>query len=300
MKDILIIGAGMAGLTSAIYAVRAGKSVLVLEKEGIGGQIATSPKVENYPAAASVSGAELSDRLYEQATSLGAEVDFGCVTALKREEDGFIAVTEEGEIRAKSVILATGVKPRKLGVSREEEFFGRGVSYCAVCDGAFFRGMDVAVAGGGNTALSAALFLSGICRTVTLIHRRDAFRAEDYLQDEVRKKENIRLCLSANVTALSGEGALEAVTVTGVRGEERIPVSGLFVCIGKIADNAAFAPLVQLDAEGYIVASENCRTSAEGVFTAGDCRTKDIRQLTTAAADGSVAALAACDYLNRH
>ncbi|MBP3686569.1 MAG: FAD-dependent oxidoreductase [Clostridia bacterium] len=296
MNDILIIGAGMAGLTSAIYAVRAGRSVLVLEREGIGGQIATSPKVENYPAAASISGAELSDRLFEQATSLGAELDFGDVTSLEQTESGFVAHTEDGDFEAKSVIIASGVHHRKLGTPREEELFGRGVSYCAVCDGAFYKGKRVAVVGGGNTALSAAVFLAGICAEVTLIHRRDEFRAERYLVEQVKKLENVRIVTPATVEELLGEDKLSGLRLSN--GEE-IALEGLFVCIGKVPDNAAFSALVDLTEDGFIDAGEDCRTRTEGVFVAGDCRKKEIRQLTTAAADGSVAALAACDYLNR-
>lgn len=286
----------MAGLTSAIYAVRAGRSVLVLEREGIGGQIATSPKVENYPAAASISGAELSDRLFEQATALGAELDFGNVQKLEKTEEGFVATTEDGEFSAKSVIIASGVHHRKLGVAREEELAGRGVSYCAVCDGAFFRGKRVGVVGGGNTALSAAVFLAGIASEVYLIHRRDEFRAEKYLAEQVKKIDNIHVTTPATVEALLGEEHLSGVRLNN--GEE-LSLDGLFVCIGKVPDNGAFAALADLTEDGFLDAGEDCRTKTDGLFVAGDCRKKEIRQLTTAAADGSVAALAACDYLNR-
>lgn len=296
MKDILIIGAGMAGLTSAIYAVRAGRDVLVLERESIGGQIATSPKVENYPAAASISGAELSDRLFEQATALGAEVDFGDVVSLTKTEGGFAAETEDGTFEAKSVIIASGVHHRKLGVEREEELFGRGVSYCAVCDGAFYKGKRVAVVGGGNTALSAAVFLAGICEKVYLIHRREEFRAEKYLVEQVRKLANLEVVTPNTVSQLLGEERLGGLRLADGR---ELELEGLFVCIGKVPDNAAFSSLVDLTEDGFVDAGEACTTRTEGVFVAGDCRKKEIRQLTTAAADGSVAALAACEYLNR-
>lgn len=286
----------MAGLTSAIYAVRAGRDVLILEREGIGGQIATSPKVENYPAAASISGAELSDRLFEQATSLGAELDFGDVQKIEKTSDGFSVVTEDAVFEAKSVILAGGVHHRPLGIEREAELFGHGISYCAVCDGAFYKGKRVAVVGGGNTALSAAVFLAGICESVALIHRRDEFRAEQYLVEQVRKIANITLYTPATVTALLGDGSLCGVRLSDGR---EVSLDGLFVCIGKVPDNAAFANVVDLTEDGFIDASEDCRTKTDGVFVAGDCRKKEVRQLTTAAADGSVAALAACEYLNR-
>ena len=286
----------MAGLTSAIYAVRAGRDVLILEREGIGGQIATSPKVENYPAAASISGAELSDRLFEQATSLGAELDFGDVQKIEKTSDGFSVVTEDAVFEAKSVILAGGVRHRPLGIEREAELFGHGISYCAVCDGAFYKGKRVAVVGGGNTALSAAVFLAGICESVALIHRRDEFRAEQYLVEQVRKIANITLYTPATVTALLGDGSLCGVRLSDGR---EVSLDGLFVCIGKVPDNAAFANVVDLTEDGFIDASEDCRTKTDGVFVAGDCRKKEVRQLTTAASDGSVAALAACEYLNR-
>lgn len=286
----------MAGLTSAIYAVRAGRSVLVLEREGIGGQIATSPKVENYPAAASISGAELSDRLFEQASALGAELDFGDVTGIEKTENGFLVVTEDGNFEAKSVIIASGVHHRKLGVAREEELFGRGISYCAVCDGAFYKGKRVAVVGGGNTALSAAVFLAGICEEVTLVHRRTEFRAEKYLVEQVEKISNISVCTPATVAELLGEDKLSGIRLSDGR---EIDLEGLFVCIGKVPDNAAFSSVVDLTEDGFVDSGESCLTRTEGVFVAGDCRKKEVRQLTTAAADGSVAALAACEYLNR-
>ena len=286
----------MAGLTSAIYAVRAGRSVLVLEREGIGGQIATSPKVENYPAAASISGAELSDRLFEQASALGAELDFGDVTGIEKTENGFLVVTEDGNFEAKSVIIASGVHHRKLGVAREEELFGRGISYCAVCDGAFYKGKRVAVVGGGNTALSAAVFLAGICEEVTLVHRRTEFRAEKYLVEQVEKISNISVCTPATVAELLGEDKLSGIRLSDGR---KIDLEGLFVCIGKVPDNAAFSSVVDLTEDGFVDSGESCLTRTEGVFVAGDCRKIEVRQLTTAAADGSVAALAACEYLNR-
>ncbi len=286
----------MAGLTSAIYAVRAGRSVLVLEREGIGGQIATSPKVENYPAAASISGAELSDRLFEQASSLGAELDFGDVTGIEKTETGFSVLTEDGTFEGRSVIIASGVHHRKLGIAREEELFGRGISYCAVCDGAFYKGRRVAVVGGGNTALSAAVFLAGICEEVTLIHRRNEFRAENYLVEQIEKIPNITVCTPATVSELLGEDKLSGVRLSDGR---EIILDGLFVCIGKVPDNTAFSSLVDLTEDGFIDAGESCLTRTAGVFVAGDCRKKEVRQLTTAAADGSVAALAACEYLNR-
>ena len=295
MSDIIIVGAGCAGLTAAIYAARAGKSVTVLENEGVGGQISTSPRVENYPGIKSVSGMEFADRLFDQACDLGVELQLAHAEGIEKSEGGFTVKTDFGDLTGKAVILATGCKHRKLGLPEEERFAGKGVSYCAVCDGAFYKGKTVAIVGGGNAALQNALMLADICEKVYLIHRRDAYRAERQLAEQIGKVSNIVPVLNATVSALNGGDKLESVTVTQNGNEKKeIELEGLFVSIGQQADNAAFADVVALDEEGYIVAGEDCRTSCEGVFAAGDCRTKQIRQLTTAAADGAVAALAAC------
>ena len=293
--DILIVGAGCAGLTAAIYAARAGKSVTILENEGIGGQISTSPRVENYPGVKSISGIEFSDRLFDQACDLGVELQLARAESVEKAEGGFTVKTEFGDYTAKAVILATGCKHRRLGLAEEERFAGKGVSYCAVCDGAFYKGRTVAVVGGGSAALQNALMLSAICEKVYLIHRRDAYRAEEKLVDQINATANIEPVLNAKVRQLNGTDKLESVTVTqNDRETAELAIDGLFVSIGQQADNAAFSSLVALDESGYIIAGEDCKTSCEGVFAAGDCRTKQIRQLTTAAADGAVAALAAC------
>ena len=293
--DIVIIGAGTAGLTAAIYAARAGKKVLILENESIGGQIATSPKVENYPGFSEISGMEFSDRLYEQASALGVELELDKAEKITDNGDNKTVKTEYGEFTCKAVIIATGVKHRHLGIEAEEKYMGRGVSYCAVCDGAFYKGKDVAVVGGGNSAVQSAIMLSNICNKVYLIHRRDEFRCEKKLSDEVRAIENIELVLSSTVQNLKGEDKLTTVIIENKSGEtEEISAEGLFVLVGQIPENGAFADIITLDESGYIVAGEDCKTNVDGVFAAGDCRTKAIRQLTTAAADGSVAALAAC------
>ncbi len=309
MYDIIIVGAGTAGLSAAIYGVRAGKRVLVIEGKNYGGQIVNTPEVENYPGIYNISGFEFATNLYNQATDLGAEVIFAEVTGIedvkaseKRNETGDcikIACTSEGNYRCKSVILATGAKNRPLGVEREAELVGAGVSYCATCDGMFFRGKDVAVVGGGNTALEDAHFLSNYCNKVYVIHRRNEFRGEEKLSQRLHEKENVELVLSSTVTELLGEDMLEAVVVENVDTKERkkIAVSGLFIAIGQMPDNEKFADLIDIDSKGYIVATEDCMTSHEGIFVAGDCRTKQVRQLTTAAADGAVAALAACEYV---
>lgn len=292
--DILIIGAGCAGLTAAIYAARAGKEALVLETEGIGGQIATSPKVENYPGIKSISGLEFSDSLFEQATDLGVGLELEKALEIKKDADGVTVITDCAVRQAKACIIATGVKPRKLGIKDEDRFEGRGVSYCAVCDGAFYKGRPVAVAGGGNTALQSALMLADICSKVYVIHRRDEFRAEDALVRKARENPDIEFVLDSVVTGLDGADKLESVRFCRRDGSEgSLEVGALFVLIGKVPDNTAFSGVVDLDESGYIIADESCRTKTPRVYAAGDCRTKEIRQLTTAAADGSVAALAA-------
>lgn len=310
MKDVIIIGAGTAGLTAAIYALRAGKSVLVLEQGTYGGQIVNTPKVENYPGIEQISGYEFATGLYRQAEKLGMEYRSEKVTDLRLEDNAEakeelssasvevgnkIVETTKESYCARAVILATGAKNRPLGVEGEAEYTGRGISYCATCDGMFFRGKKVAVVGGGNTALEDAAFLSNYCEKVYLIHRRETFRGEEKLVRELQKKENVEFLLNKTVQALEGEMTLQAVILLDkISGEEsRLEISGLFVAIGQIPENEVFAKLVDLDENGYILAGEDCRTSVEGIFAAGDCRKKTVRQLTTAAADGAVAALAA-------
>lgn len=288
--DILIVGAGCAGLTAAVYAARAGKSVAVFEGAGIGGQIATSPLVENYPGIRSMSGMEFSTNLLEQAMAFGAELIPASVSGLRAEGELRVLSTDEGDFAAPAVILATGAHHRPLGLPDEERLAGCGVSYCATCDGAFYRGKTVAVVGGGSAALVSAGMLADLCGKVYLIHRRSEFRGEAALAERLRQRGNVTFCLERTVTALEGDDQLRAIVLSG---GERIELDGLFVAVGQDPDNAAFADVVALDEHGYIIAGEDCRTSMDGVWAAGDCRTKTIRQLTTAAADGAVAALAA-------
>ncbi|MDO4619292.1 MAG: thioredoxin-disulfide reductase [Lachnospiraceae bacterium] len=299
-KDLIIVGAGPAGLTAAIYGLRAGKSVLLIEAKAYGGQIINTPDIENYPGLAHVSGFEFAQALYEQVTSFGGELVYGTAAAVGEESGLKTVTTADGTVyTAKAVILATGAKNRPIGLEREEELIGRGVSYCATCDGMFFRKKTVAVYGGGNTALGDALFLSSICEKVYLIHRRDAFRGSAADLEKLKKCTNVEFVLNSNVTKLIGEEKLTAVEVTDkLSGKRReLEVAGLFVAIGQIPDNTAFAAVADLDKSGYIIADEDCRTKTPGVYTAGDCRTKTVRQLTTAAADGAVAALAASEAM---
>lgn len=298
--DIVIVGGGPAGLAAAIYARRADKSALILEKNGFGGQIAWSPKVDNFPGIPEISGAELADRMFSQALGLGAEAELTEVTAVSPTSGGFTVSTTDGDYAAKAVILATGAQHRRLGVDREEELSGSGVCYCAVCDGAFYKDRPVAVAGGGDAALQDALLLSNVCSQVYIIHRRDEFRAEAANVRAVLSRGNITRIMNSRIVALEGEGELSGIVVEDkATGEKRsIAVDGLFVAVGYEAANAAFAPVATLDESGWFVTGEDCAAGVPGIFAAGDCRTKTVRQLTTAVGDGAAAAVAACRYID--
>ena len=298
--DIIVVGGGPAGLSAAIYGRRAEKSVLVLEKNGFGGQIAWSPKVDNFPGVPEVSGAELADRMFSQALGLGADAELAEVTAVSPAPGGFTVSTPDGDYAAKAVVLATGAQHRKLGIDREDELAGNGVCYCAVCDGAFYKDRPVAVAGGGDAALQDALLLANVCSQVYIIHRRDEFRAEAANVSAVLSRGNITRLMNSRVVALEGEGELSGIVVEDkATGERRsIAVDGLFVAVGYEAANSAFAPIAKLDAAGWFTAGEDCAAGTPGVFAAGDCRAKTVRQLTTAVGDGAAAAVAACRYID--
>ena len=298
MKDILIVGAGPAGLTAALYARRAGKSVLVLEKETFGGQITHSPKVENYPGIAQMSGTFFADALLEQVLLQGAEVEMETVTAVEPQADGFAVRTEGETYRARAVILATGSRHRTLGLPHEAELVGKGVSYCAVCDGAFYKGQDVAVIGGGNTALQEAVLLSESCRHVTLVQNLPYVTGEQALLETLRTRENVSFITNAVVRELVGETQLRAIVLDRDGEAVELPVDGIFVAIGQVPENAPFRDVAVLTEQGYFDADERCLTATPGLFVAGDCRSKAIRQITTAAADGSTAAVAACRFLD--
>ena len=301
MHDIVVIGGGPAGLTAALYAARAGKSVLVLEQGGFGGQIALSPRVENYPGIPHMAGNLLADALVEQVLAQDVDVEVETVTAFSGENGAFTVTTEDGQHPCRAIILATGVTHRHLGLEGEEELVGRGVSYCAVCDGAFYHGRRVAVVGGGDTALQDALFLSATCAHVTLIHRRDQFRGEEKLVRQLQGCKNVDILLSHIPVGLESlDGELRGVALRDLKtGREfNLPVEGLFLAVGQEPHNGQFADLIRLTAGGYVDAGEDCRTNVPGVFVAGDCRVKEVRQLTTAVGDGAVAALAACKYVD--
>ena len=299
MTDIIIIGAGPAGLTAAIYARRAAKSVLVLEAMSYGGQIINTPDIENYPVAAHISGFDFATKVYNQAKELGATFKFQRAVEIRDNGDTKTVVTPKGEYEARAVIIATGSENRKLGVENEDKLVGRGISYCATCDGAFFRNKTVAVVGGGNTALEDALYLADIAQQVYLIHRRDSFRGEEATVSRLQERSNVTFVLNSQVTKLNADKKLESVEVTDKAGNTRtLAVSGLFVAVGRIPENQNFASVIELDGAGYAVAAENCRTKTPGVFVAGDNRIKDVRQLVTATADGAVAATEAVKYIN--
>jgi thioredoxin reductase (NADPH) len=303
MYDIIIAGGGPAGLTAAVYALRAGKTVLVIEKNSFGGQIAFSPKVENIPGFVQISGTEFADQLVEQAMNLGAEMELEKVTAVEKKGDIFAVSTEEGsEFEGKAVILALGVKHRTLGLSGEEELIGNGISFCAVCDGAFYTGQDVAMIGGGNSALQEALLLSEVCNKVTIVQNLAFFTGEQKLAEALAEKPNVEVLFSTVV----GEYITENGALTGLKlrseidgSESRIAVDGAFLAVGLKPENENFAALANLNNWGYFDSAEDCCTATAGVFVAGDCRSKHIRQVVTAAADGAIAAMAACRYLEQ-
>ncbi len=299
MVDIIIIGAGPAGMTAAIYARRASKTVLVLEAMSYGGQIINTPDIENYPVAAHISGFDFATKVYEQAKALGAAFKFEKAVEIRDNGDTKTVVTAKNAYDAKAVIIATGSENRKLGVEGEDKLVGRGVSYCATCDGAFFRNKKVAVVGGGNTALEDALYLADIAETVYLIHRRDQFRGENSTVEKLRQRANVQFVYNSQVTRLNADKRLQSIEVTDKQGNvTTLEVSGLFVAVGRIPENQNFASVVELDGAGYALAAENCRTKTPGVFVAGDNRVKEVRQLVTATADGAVAATEAIKFIN--
>jgi len=299
MFDLIIIGGGMAGMTSALYAARNNKKVLILEKESVGGQIAKSPKVENYPTQKEISGTELADMAFEQILALDVKFELENVSEISKENNIFTIKTDYNTYFAKSVIIATGAKPRMLDLPNESYFIGKGIYYCAICDGPFFTGKEVTLIGDANSALQYALMLSNYCTKVNLITLFDRFFGEKQLIDAVKNTKNIEIKHNLKAVALLGGLSLESVIFEKNDGT-RIShdTNALFVAIGQVPDNKIFEKLVDLDNNGYIIADENCKTKTDGLFVAGDCRTKNIRQVTTAISDGAVASTNACKYLD--
>ncbi len=302
MYDIIVIGAGPAGLTAAIYARRADKSVLVLERGTFGGQMTMSPKIENYPGFCQISGNELAEKLVEQALGLGAEIDMQEVISLNKSESGVFTVScSDVDFMAHTVIIATGSKHRMLGLPREDEFVGDGISFCAVCDGAFYADKTVAVIGGGNSALQEAIMLSDGCEKVYIVQNLDFLTGEEKLAAILRERKNVEIILGHTVEEILGVDSFSGIVIKDAKNGEktRLDLDGMFVAIGQVPENEQYSNLTTLSDRGYIVSDENCLTRTEGLFAAGDCRTKNIRQISTACSDGAIAALAACRYLDR-
>ncbi len=300
MIDVLIIGGGVAGMSAALYALRSGKKVLILEKESFGGQIATSPKVENYPSIKEISGEELAANLFEQITNLGVDFDVDTIHHIKKEDDIFYIEGDFGKYEAKSVIIATGVKHRKINIAGEEQLIGKGLSYCAVCDGAFFKNQDVAIIGDANTALQYALLLANTCNKVYLCMLFDRFFADDILVKRVKERENIEIIKNISLKKFIYDEILKGLEFINTQTEEKltIKVNGCFIAIGQVPNNEDFTNVVELDKNGYIIANEQMETMTPGLFAIGDCRVKKVRQVTTACSDGAISAIMAVNYLD--
>ena len=300
MYDIVIIGAGPAGLTAAIYARRANKKVLVLEAKNYGGQIINTSNIENYPGIEKISGFDYATNLYNQVLKQGAEIVFEKVVNIKELINEKQVITTEKTYTTKAIIIATGADNRKLGIDNEDNFIGKGISYCATCDGSFFKGKDVAVVGGGNTAIEDAEYLSDIVNKVYLIHRRDEFRGDIVSVNKLKEKPNVEFILNSKVTKLNGENFLESIEITdNSNNTKTININGLFIAVGKIPENENFKDLINMDDKGYIISDELCHTNVEGIYVAGDNRVKNLRQLVTATSDGAIAATEAIKYLNK-
>ncbi len=299
MYDIIIIGAGPAGMTASIYAKRSNKNVLVFEASSPGGQIINALKIDNYPASPGISGYEYATNLYNQTKDLGVEFKFEKVDNIVNHEDYKEVITSKNSYKCKSIIIATGSKNRLLDIPLEKEFVGKGVSYCATCDGAFFKGQDVCVVGGVNSAIESALYLSSLASKVYLIHKNSDFKADESLINELKNKDNIEYVLNSKVVKINGNDKLESITVMNDDGKEYdINISGLFISVGRSPQNDFIKNLIDVDEFGYVKSKEDCHTNIDGIFVAGDNRTKELRQLVTACSDGAVAATEAIKYVN--
>lgn len=301
MYDIVIIGGGPAGMTAALYALRGEKRVLILEKSGLGGQITASNEVENYPAIKSICGKQFADNLSEQIKSLGVECSYETATEIKRNGKEFIVETLKNSYFCRSVIIASGTRHRGLGLENEGKYTGVGISYCALCDSAFFKNKAVAVVGGGNSALHDADYLASVCSKVYLIHRRNELRGEKCLAERLKSFDNVEFVLNSSVTDIEGNGRVEKIAIINNRTNTkiRLNVDGVFIAVGSKPQNEAFKNTVELDCYGYIIANEDCKTNVEGIFAAGDCRKKSLRQLTTAVSDGAFAAVGAMSFIEK-
>lgn len=301
MYDCIIVGAGTAGMTAAIYLRRASKKVLILEAKSYGGQIVNALSIENYPSEAHISGFDFATKLYNQVKDLGAEIFFEKVIDIKDNGIEKEVITNKNSYKTKTIILATGSDSRKLGIPNENELIGKGVSYCATCDGAFYKDKTVAVVGGGNAALEDALYLSDIASNVYLIHRRDKFRGENETLNKIKVKKNIEIIYNTNITKLIGDNKLSSIEIADRDNNIKIlNIDGLFIAVGRVPENENFSKIINLDDKGYILSDEKCHTNIEGIFVAGDSRTKEVRQLVTAASDGAIAATGVIKYINKN
>lgn len=300
MYDIIIVGAGPAGMTAAIYAELARKKVLLLEKETYGGQILKAEKVKNYPGFNEISGFEYATKLYTQVKELDTKIKFEEVIQIKNNKDYKEIITKKDTYKTKTVIIAAGSKSRKLGINNEDNLIGKGISYCATCDGMFFKNKTVAITGGGNTALDDALYLSNIAKKIYIIYRRSEFRFDSINLDNLKKKDNVEFILNSNITDIVGKEKLEKIVIkeNDTSNIKELDIDGLFIAIGHIPVSNICNNIIDTDELGYIISSEDCATNIEGIFVAGDIRKKEIRQLTTACSDGTIAALKACKYIN--
>lgn len=300
MYDIIIIGAGPAGMTAAIYACQARKKVLLLEKKVYGGQILKAEKVKNYPGFEEISGFDYSNKLYSQVKKLNPDIKFEEVISIIDKKGSKEVITPKSNYISKSIIIATGAESRKLGLNNEDKLLGKGISYCATCDGMFFKDKIVAITGGGNNAIDEAIYLSNIVKKLYVIYRRKEFRIEATNLDELKEKNNVKFIMDSNIIDIKGEDKLESITILNntSKKESNLDIEGLFIAIGHIPVSSIFNNLINLNEKGYIISDETCKTNIDGIFVAGDIRIKDIRQLTTACSDGTIAALAACKYLS--
>ena len=301
MYDIIIIGAGPAGLTAAIYGKRANKKVLLLESNTYGGQIIYTNNIANYPAEENISGFDWATKLYNQVKSLKAEIKYEKALSVNINQNNKEVITNKNKYLTKTIIIATGASNRKLNLTNEEKFIGKGLSYCATCDGAFYKDRDVAVVGGGNTAVEEAIYLASIASKVYLIHRSNDFRADDILTNELKKQKNVEIIYNSNITKLNGTNYLDSIELTSSDGiNKKIAISGLFIAIGRDPESENFKDLINTNQNGYFIANEDCHTNIDGIYVSGDCRTKEIRQLVTATSDGAVAATEAIKYINNN
>ena len=297
MYDCIIIGAGPAGLTAAIYLLRENKKIKIIEKETIGGKITSSARVDNYPGFKSISGSELADKLFEQVTNLGGEIDIEEFQKINNDKIKEV-ITDEGTYQTKSIIIATGTYFNTLKIADEDKFLGNGISFCTVCDGAFYKDKVVAVVGGGNTAIINAIYLSTLAKKVYLIVREETIRGEKVNIDELLTKENIEIIYNSEVTKYLGDTSIKGIVIKNKDNTKELAVDGIFLAIGQVPETKKVNNLLNLDKYNYIEAKEDCQTNIAGIFAAGDVRSKKVRQLTTATNDGTIAALNVITYLN--